>query len=132
MKRRLISTLLLVSICLLACSDKVNILSAIKNGEKLEEGTQVEFMLSQNYPNPFNPMTFIHYKVFTVVHLTMKVYTEDWQEVSTLLDREHEPGDYSTRFDSRNTNNEEIPSGEYFYTLEGNGLILIRRMKIVK
>ncbi len=121
----------LIIITLLSCGDKVNLLSVIKDAEELQEGARVPFLLFQNYPNPFNGTTRITYQVATNIHLRMKVFTDDWEQVKMLIDREYEPGFYSVIFDGLNSDNEPLPSGEYFYTLEGDGFTQVRKMKII-
>lgn len=117
---------------LFSCDDEVKLLSAIQDGEELEEGSSVPFLLFENFPNPFNPTTVIRYQVAVQMHLHLKVFTDDWQEVRTLVDREHVPGAFQVQFDGRDSEDEPIASGEYFYTLEGGGLTLVRKMKLLK
>ena len=131
MNKRLLRILFLLSMTSLAC-DESTILSGVRDGEKLKEGSPIEFLLHQNYPNPFNPETRIQYETGIVIHLRMRVFTEDWQEVRTLVNKQHDPSVYAVSFDGRNSEGESLPSGEYIYTLEGNGLTLIRSMKLVK
>lgn len=121
-----------LSVIAWSCDDKVRLLSAIQDGEQLGEGAVIQFTMSQNYPNPFNTRTRIEYQTAVSVHLRMKVYTDDWQEVRQLVDREHGPGVFVAQFDGKSSDNEVLSSGEYFYTLEGAGLTLVRKMKLVK
>jgi len=132
MTKRLITIFLASFLTIIGCSETDNFLSGIRNGQELEGRQATEFSLAQNYPNPFNPSTLISYSVQAPIHLTMKVYTEDWQVVKTLVDTLHVPGSQSISFDATNQKNEQLASGEYFYTLEGNGLTMIRRMKLLK
>jgi hypothetical protein len=131
-KYNIILLIVLIYILLLSCSDDVKVLSAIEDGKELEEGTVVPFMLHQNYPNPFDQFTTINYEVAKPMPLCLKVFSDDWQEVKILIDREHDQGFHSVFFNGMNSDNKQLPSGEYFYTLEGNGLTLIRKMKLIK
>ncbi len=115
-----------------SCNDEVTLMSAIQNGDELKEGSTVPFLLFQNYPNPFNQSTTITYQVAVQMHLQITVFTDDWQEVKILVDSKHQAGEFKVQFDGRNSENELIPSSEYFYTLNGNGFTLIRKMKLVK
>src|SRR3990172_5673168 len=124
--------LVLSAFLFLTCSDESTILSGIRDGDKLEEGDAVEFMLEQNYPNPFNPATIIGFTIFREMRVCIKVYTDDWQEVKILIDEKRKQGRYVTHFDGLNSKNEPLPNGEYFYTIEKNGTVLIRRMKILR
>jgi len=116
----------------LSCGDKVTVMSVIKDGEELNENSNLPFLLNQNYPNPFNRLTSIQYQVIIQMHLRMRVYTDDWQLVKTLINTEHSVGSYIVHFNGWNSENKPLPSGEYFYTLEGNGITLVRKMKLIK
>ncbi|MBC8215346.1 MAG: hypothetical protein H8E64_02405 [Candidatus Marinimicrobia bacterium] len=116
-----------------SCESDTKILAGYQNGEELEEGDLIPFLLHQNFPNPFNPRTSIRFDVGKSLHLTMKVYTDDWQEVSKLVDDEFDENTFHTViFQGINSDGEEVPSGSYFYTLEGGGVILIRKMTVLK
>lgn len=116
-----------VAVCTSSCTDENKIAAAIQDGNELNEGDPVPFVLGQNYPNPFNPSTTIQYSLSSQMHLRLKVYTEDWQEVTTLVDAVEGPGFYEVNFSPT-----DIPSGEYYYTLEALGITQIRRMRLVK
>ncbi len=132
MKMTRILLLITMNVFFLSCDDEVKLLSAIEDGKELKEGANVPFLLFQNYPNPFNPETTIRYQVGVQMHLRMRVFSDDWQEVKKLVDKDHIPGEYAVSFDAMNSNGERIASGEYFYTLEGSGFTLVRKMKLVK
>lgn len=116
----------------LSCKDETTILSATKDGEELEEGSLVPFWLSQNYPNPFNPSTTIRFALAKKMKLKMSVHTEDWELVKILLDKELVPGYYTYTFDAVNSDGKWLPSGNYYYTLEGDGYSLTMQMTLVK
>ena len=121
---------ILLFIFLYSCSDGAEkILSAYKGDTELSEGDEVPFLLYQNYPNPFNPSTSITFEVFTPIHLKLAVYSEEWEEVKVLLNEPINVGSYRFSF---HMESEDIPSGDYYYTLEGGDYIQIRKMKILK
>ncbi|MCK5455536.1 MAG: T9SS type A sorting domain-containing protein, partial [Melioribacteraceae bacterium] len=78
----------------------------------------VKFSLSQNYPNPFNPITTIKYSIprsteyYSVQQVTLKIYDVLGREVTTLVNKEEQPGNYEVVFNGAN-----LPSGTYFYKL---------------
>jgi hypothetical protein len=128
MKKILALTLLgLLAAGSLSCTDEDKIAAAFQDGIEFEPGPSTPIDLGQNYPNPFNPSTTINFAVAIKMHITLKVLTEDWQEVATLVDGITEVGYYRVAFNSG-----ELPSGEYYYTLEGSGITLVRRMRILK
>ena len=110
------------------CRDKKEILAGYKDGEKVNREAHVPFNLEHNFPNPFNDRTDIYFVVFADIHLTLKVYSEDWYEVQTLVKDHFSANRHVIGF----TASDDLPSGDYFYTLEGGGYIQIRKMKIVK
>jgi hypothetical protein len=89
----------------------------LRDGEQQSIDTPVPFVLYQNYPNLFNPTTVISFCVAMTMHLTMKVYTEDWQLVSTIIDGYRNGGLYQVTFNASN-----LPSGIYYYILEAAGI----------
>lgn len=117
----------LCSVYLFACSEEGRIVAAYENGKELEEGDLVPFLLEQNHPNPFNPQTAITFLVAVQHKIKLSVYTEDWQLVKILFNRELPPGTHMCIFDA-----EKLASGEYFYMMEGAGVRQIRKMKLVK
>jgi hypothetical protein len=119
--------LFLILCCLINCAEPDRIASAYRGDTELKEGAEVPFLLGQNYPNPFNPATTIQFDVAISMQLTMKVYNEDWQPIETLYERDTDFGRYNVIFSSN-----DLPSGDYFYTLEGGGYIQFRKMQIVK
>jgi hypothetical protein len=126
------ASILLISFSfLLFCSDKVDPVSTIFDGKKLNGSGEAPFNLEQNYPNPFNPETRIQYRLDHTMHVRMNVYSEDWQNFATLVDHDQSPGTHSVAFDP-DRYMKTSPSGDYYYTLEGEGYIQIRMMKLIK
>jgi len=70
------------------------------------------FVLSQNYPNPFNPTTNIRFRISEFGFVSIKIYDALGKEVSTLVNANRSPGEYTLTFDAS-----EFPSGLYFYRL---------------
>ena len=124
---------LLFAFSVSSCSDDVKIMAAIQNGEEVEEGILSPFSMDQNYPNPFNGTTSIGIWIAQPIRLVMRVYSDDWQEVVTLFDNDFtKSGVYYIQFNAKDSKGKELPSGEYFYTLQGDGLMLIKKMKLMK
>lgn len=112
----------------LNCTDEGKIGSAIYGGEELKEGDLIPFRIHQNYPNPFNPSTTIRYDIGTQMHIIIKVFAEDWLEVDTLVDDFKDPGQYVVLFSPSS----DLPSGEYYYTMEALGYTVVRKMMLMK
>jgi L-ascorbate metabolism protein UlaG (beta-lactamase superfamily) len=75
-----------------------------------------EFKLNQNYPNPFNPETTINYNIPAPAHVQLKVYDMIGREITTLVDKTQNAGNYAAKF-----NAEKLSSGMYLYKLSVAG-----------
>ncbi len=85
------------------------------------------FSLSQNYPNPFNPETEIQYSVDSRQYVSIKIYDMLGREMATLVDEEKPTGEYSVRWDAVG-----VPSGVYFYKLQTNTFVDVKKMVLVR
>jgi len=86
-----------------------------------------KFELSQNYPNPFNPNTVIAYSLPQTSHVTLRIYNALGQEISTLVNGIVEAGNHNVDFNAA-----LLSSGIYYYRLETNGLISMKKMMLLK
>lgn len=109
------------------CTNQDKISAAIYGGEEVG-GSSVPFALSQNSPNPFNGSTLIQFANNMEMHIIIKVFTEDWLEVETLVDDFKDPGQYVVLFSPSS----DLPSGEYYYTMEALGYTVVRKMMLMK
>jgi len=85
------------------------------------------YSLEQNYPNPFNPVTVVNYALPRRGHVTLKVYNLLAQEVSTLVDDVKDAGRYDVTFDAH-----ALASGVYYYRLNADGEVRVRRMLLLR
>ncbi|MCX6135971.1 MAG: T9SS type A sorting domain-containing protein [Ignavibacteriales bacterium] len=85
------------------------------------------YSLSQNYPNPFNPNTWIEYSIPQQSHVTIKIFDLLGREVAVLVNEKKDAGRYSVQW-----NASAMPSGIYFYRLEANGRIEIKKAIVMK
>lgn len=84
-------------------------------------------ILYPNYPNPFNPTTKIRYSVPNTSLIFIKIYDVLGNEVATLVN-EHKPaGTYEVNWDAGN-----FPSGVYFYKLQTENYIAVKKMLLMK
>ena len=86
-----------------------------------------EYNLSQNYPNPFNPVTMIKFALPKASFVTLKVYDMLGREVSVLVNGQKSAGQYIVDFDASS-----LTSGVYFYRLESNDFVEVKRMVVLK
>jgi hypothetical protein len=127
--KRMIIVLAMLSLCAanLSCGDEGQILAGVKDSKKLDDGSPVPFLLYQNYPNPFNPSTQIRFQMPQSMQVRLKVFTDDWHEVETLLDERLSAGVHQVIFNAK-----DLASGEYYYTMEALDVTEIRKMKLIK
>jgi hypothetical protein len=86
-----------------------------------------EYSLKQNYPNPFNPVTNIEFNLPAQGFITLKVFNVLGKEVSTLVSGSYKAGVYKVDFDAS-----ALPSGVYFYRLQGEVFSETKKMILVK
>lgn len=91
-----------------------------------------KFSLSQNMPNPFNPSTRIDFTLDVATHVTLKVFNLLGQQVRTLVDEYLPAGQYRSVFDARSNAGTRLPSGLYFYRLQGDGFHQTRKMVLMR
>ena len=93
--------------------------------------------LHPNYPNPFNPETWIPFQLHKSARVHVSIYDTLGREVRQF-DLGHQPaGYYQTReravhWDGRNQIGERVASGTYFYRLEADDFVSLRRMVVLK
>ncbi len=76
------------------------------------------FSLNQNYPNPFNPETEISFFLEKQREVELKIYNPLGQLVKTLVSGEMQQGAHDVIWDGTNSDNVQVPSGVYIYSLE--------------
>jgi len=93
-----------------------------------------EYSLEQNYPNPFNPSTIIKFTIpFNVnretSNVSLIVYDVLGKEVATLVNEEKTAGSYEVEF---STNDMQLTSGIYFYTLSAGSFNETKKMVLLR
>lgn len=87
----------------------------------------VEFTLEQNYPNPFNPSTIIKFGVPKDGDYSLRVYNILGQLVATLINGQFIAGWHEVEFNANN-----LSSGIYIYRLQGNSVVITKKMILMK
>ena len=85
------------------------------------------FALEESYPNPFNPTTTIRYTIPERTRVVIKVFNILGKEVATLVNEVQDPGAQSVRFDASG-----LASGMYFYRLEAQGFVEVKKTLLLK
>lgn len=89
----------------------------------------IVFSLEQNYPNPFNPQTVIKFSLPESGNVSIKIYDILGKELYELLNEERHSGEYEVVL---NTNNTNLSSGVYFYTIKSNSYTSTKKMILTK
>ncbi|MFH1851724.1 MAG: T9SS type A sorting domain-containing protein [Candidatus Neomarinimicrobiota bacterium] len=92
----------------------------------------VEYTLKQNYPNPFNPTTTIEFTLLAAGLTKLTVYDLLGREVINLVNRPLEAGTMRIIWNGRNSTDQMLSSGIYFYRLQANDYIETKKMIILK
>ncbi len=95
--------------------------------QKENPGVVTNYDLSQNYPNPFNPSTEISYSVAKPGFVTLKVYDLLGKEVATLVNQNQSSGNFTVNFNAN-----RLASGTYIYQLNVNGVVISKKMTLLK
>ena len=90
------------------------------------------FDLSQNYPNPFNPTTTIRFQLPKHSKVSIKIYDIIGQEVRTLVEKDFEAGYHTVTWDGSNNSERKVASGIYFYRIETEGFIKVKKALLLK
>ncbi len=86
-----------------------------------------EFRLLQNHPNPFNATTTIRFDQPKRTFVTLKIYDVVGREVTTLVNRDLQPGEYEVIFEAHG-----LASGLYFYRLETKEFVKTEKLTLLR
>lgn len=92
-----------------------------------------QFYLYSNYPNPFNPSTKFNFDISEHSNVIIMVYNILGKEITTLLEKELSPGNYSINWDAKDSNGRLLPSGVYLirFNAENSNTHYIQTIKSV-
>ena len=111
--------------------------------EQISTNVPSDYTLSQNYPNPFNPGTKIKFQIAPPLNLPLTggdvpavagsvgvkliIYDELGREIETLVYEQLHPGTYEVYWNGTN-----VASGIYFYRLQSENFVDIKKMVLLK
>jgi hypothetical protein len=127
MKKTTVLTFIILSFLQMSCNDDKMVNTMLSGDVEVQAGDTVPFYISEISPNPFNPSTSIYFRVAHDMYLTLKVYTEDWQEAKVIIDGIQQAGPYIARFDANG-----MASGVYYCVMEGEGYSQIVAIRLLK
>jgi len=91
-----------------------------------------EMRLAGNFPNPFNPATNIRFFLPQSGKVTLKIYSLNGGEVTTLLNETRPAGLNQVRWNGLDRSGNAAASGVYFYGLEAEGKKLTGKMLLIR
>ena len=86
-----------------------------------------EFSLSQNYPNPFNAATIIRYTIPRSCLVTIDIFDILGRKVETVANGLQQGGNYQIIWNGANKS-----SGMYFYRIQADNKVMIKKMALLK
>ncbi len=114
----------------LTLPDLRSVLTAVETAN--ESQTPDGIALAQNYPNPFNPSTVVSYTISRATNVSLGVYNLLGQRIRTLFEGVRPAGAYSTRWDGRNDQGQQVAGGVYFLRLKTENIGLSRKMLLLR
>ena len=93
-----------------------------------------EFGLAQNFPNPFNPETTISFEVQAAwsAPVTLHIFNVQGQLVKTLVNSMMQPGAHTVIWNGKDSTDEPVSSGVYFYQIMSGNFVAVRKMLLTK
>ncbi len=102
--------------------------NAVEQEQKLPE----TFDMAQNYPNPFNPTTAISYQLPKASFVKLTIYSATGQQIRTLVNGTISAGYHHINWDAMDDAGHKVASGIYFYRIEADDFISIKKMTLMK
>jgi flagellar hook assembly protein FlgD len=85
------------------------------------------YALNQNYPNPFNPSTTISFSLPEQAKVKVVIYDALGTQLEVIADDVKSAGTYNVTWNASN-----YASGVYFYKLEADNFVQVRKMVLMK
>jgi hypothetical protein len=99
-----------------------------------EDSIQLPFFTFnlKNYPNPFNPETTISFELSKPGNVVLNIYNLKGELVKRLINNQMSNGKHSIVWDGKDNNGHICSSGVYFYKIESNGVVEVKKMLLLK
>lgn len=92
-----------------------------------ENQKPLTYNLYQNYPNPFNPITTIEFALPVNGKVRLTLYDILGREVKEIASGIFDAGNHKIKLDASN-----LTSGVYYYKLEANDFISVKKLILIK
>ena len=96
------------------------------------QGLPNDFALDQNYPNPFNALTMIEYRLPLTGYIRLEIFNVLGQRISTLFNGIQQAGYFRVSWDGKDSSGRIVPSGVYFYRLETENFLEVKKMLLLQ
>ena len=92
----------------------------------------INYSLDQNYPNPFNPTTQINYELPENSHVNITIFDILGNMVYDLVSQKESAGYKTIEWRATNDQGQPLSAGVYFYKIEAQKFIEVKKMILVK
>lgn len=107
---------------------KLDELLAVTGVDSKSSPVPADFLL-QNTPNPFSTTTTIQFDLKnSLSRAQVSIYDVLGRRIRTFTSGDQNSGRHSVTWDGRNAAGNLVPTGVYFYVLEGNGQRVAKKM----
>jgi hypothetical protein len=90
------------------------------------------FRLLGNYPNPFNPSTTIQYETATTADVSVRIFDLRGALIRELVHSSQPAGVHQVAWDGTDGKSGRVSSGVYFSVVNCGGMVLSRRLILIK
>ncbi|MFQ5583543.1 MAG: T9SS type A sorting domain-containing protein [Calditrichia bacterium] len=90
------------------------------------------YQLFQNFPNPFNPVTDIKFAIPEAAKVKIEIFNALGQRVTTLIDKQLQPGEYTITWNSTDANGNAVSSGVYIYRMTTDDFQSRKKMILIR
>jgi flagellar hook assembly protein FlgD len=98
----------------------------------LAEVTPNRFKLYKNYPNPFNPSTNLKFDLPEAGVVKLNIYNVLGQKVATVYDGNLKAGQHIMTWSGKDVSGGLVATGVYFFRLETEKHVAVRKMVMLK
>lgn len=102
------------------------------SSDPINISVDVLFKLYQNYPNPFNGSTTIPFDIETDSKVKLVIYNILGQKINTLVNKNCNAGHYDITWNGQNNYGNLVPSGIYFYKIETDSNLKVKKLVYIK
>lgn len=99
---------------------------------EFEQGMPSAYVLNQNYPNPFNPSTTLRFTLSRAEQVTMRIYNQRGEVVSTLVNDWMPAGTHRVSWSGVNDLGQQVSTGIYLCRFKVGDFTKTMKMMMMK